>query len=205
MEKLEKELKEKKAVDEASEYERVKREVKEEAQKTEVNTDLLHEKLVTLENFARRTNHANKEKLNMILGRFHAHKSRPSFVAALVLKLVSSKDEETILEKEQKLMKHFGIDLKEKVTASSVPKDAINTPQAQSYFPVNWGYGGYVGMPPFTTQPMSGHMPYPMPSFLPPVRPSSAVGPRNQRYSSPIKECFRCRRTGHMVKNCPLN
>ena len=52
---LEKELQEKRAVDEASEYERAKREVREEAQKPEVNVDILHEKLVSLENVARRT------------------------------------------------------------------------------------------------------------------------------------------------------
>lgn len=113
IEGLEKQLKEKKETDEKSEYERAKREVKEEAAKKEVNTDLLHEKLVTLENLTRKTNHVDQEKTSMTLRRFHAHKSNLSFVAVLVLKLVSSKDEEAILEKEQRLMKHFK-DQKEK-------------------------------------------------------------------------------------------
>ena len=67
------------------------KEVKEEAIKREVNVDLLHEKLGTLENLSRKTNQADKEKMSMILRRFHAHKSKPSFVAALKLKLVASK------------------------------------------------------------------------------------------------------------------
>ena len=61
--------------------------------------DILHEKLVSLENVAWKTSHPNKEKLSMTMGRFHAYKSRPSFVAALVLKLVSTMDEESILDK----------------------------------------------------------------------------------------------------------
>ena len=96
--------------------ERARQDVKEEAQKKEVNVDLLHEKLVTLENVAKKVNHQNKEKLNMVLNSFHANKpEKSSFVAHLVLKLISSKDEETMLEKEQKLRKHFGLDSRDNV------------------------------------------------------------------------------------------
>ena len=104
LESLEKQLKEKKTADNESEYERARRDVKEEAQKKEVNVDLLHEKLMILENVAKKVNHQNKEKLNMVLNRFHANKAeKSSFVAHLVLKLISSKDEETMLENGQKL------------------------------------------------------------------------------------------------------
>ena len=89
---LEKEFREKKETDEKSEYEKAKKEVKEEATNKEVNMDLLHEKLVTLENMSRKTNQADKETMSMILRRFHAHKSKPSVVAALILKLVASKE-----------------------------------------------------------------------------------------------------------------
>lgn len=92
IEGLEKQLKEKES-DEKSEFEKAKREVKEEAVKKEANVDLIHEKLVTLETMARKSSHGDQDKISMILRRFHAHKSNPSFVAALVLKLVSSKDE----------------------------------------------------------------------------------------------------------------
>ena len=53
---LEKELREKKETDQQSEYDKAKKEVKEEAAKKEVNVDLLNEKLVTLENLSRKTN-----------------------------------------------------------------------------------------------------------------------------------------------------
>ena len=104
---LEKELRENRETDQQSGYDKAKKEVKEEATKKEVNVDLLHENLVTLEILSRKTNQADKEKMSMILRRFHAHESKPSFVAALILKLVASKEEEVILEKEQKLLKYF--------------------------------------------------------------------------------------------------
>lgn len=44
LEGLEKQMKQKKEQDDTSDYEKAKREVKEEASKTEVNVDLIHEK-----------------------------------------------------------------------------------------------------------------------------------------------------------------
>ncbi|CAC5374670.1 unnamed protein product [Mytilus coruscus] len=40
--------------------------------------------------------------------KFHIHKNRPNFAAALLLKLVCNKEEEAVLDKEQKLLKIFG-------------------------------------------------------------------------------------------------
>ena len=183
IEKLEKELKEKKSSDEASEFERAKREVREEAQKAEVNVDVLHEKLVTLENVARRTNNPSKEKMTMILSRFHAYKATPSFVAHLVLKLVSNKDEESILEKEQKLMKHFGLDLKTKKGTSQTIKEGSNEQQPSSnFFPGGWGLGGFspggFGPMQFNAQPNANAMPFAWPSFLPAMRPPASNRPK---------------------------
>lgn len=74
LEGLEKQMKQKKEQDDTSDYEKAKREVKEEASKTEVNVDLIHEKLMHLAGVARKTNHEHKDKLSMILRRFHVHK-----------------------------------------------------------------------------------------------------------------------------------
>ena len=180
-----------------------------EAQKAEVNVDVLHEKLVTLENVARRTNNPSKEKMTMILSRFHAHKATPSFVAHLVLKLVSNKDEESILEKEQKLMKHFGLDLKTKKGTSQTIKEGSNEQQPSSnLFPGGWGLGGFSpgGFWPmqFNAQPTANAMPFAWPSFLPAMRPPASNRPRS-RYNNAVKKCFRCRKTTHLVKDCPLN
>ena len=49
--------------------------------------------------------------MTIILSRFRVRKSTPSFVTHLILKLVSTKDNESILAKEQKLMTHLGIEL----------------------------------------------------------------------------------------------
>jgi hypothetical protein len=82
------------SIDEISELERTKRAVKEEASKTKVDIDILHEKLIVFENLARKWNHELKDKITLILSRFHIHKNRPAFAAALMLKLVCSKEEE---------------------------------------------------------------------------------------------------------------
>jgi hypothetical protein len=51
------------------EFERTKRAVKEEASKTKVDIDILHEKLIVLENVARKRNHELKDKITLILSR----------------------------------------------------------------------------------------------------------------------------------------
>ena len=105
---MEEKLDKKKEDDEISEFERTKRAVKEEASKIKVDIDILHEKLIVFENLARKRYHELKDKITLILSRFHIHNNRPAFAAALVLKLVCSKEEEAVLDKEQKLMKSFG-------------------------------------------------------------------------------------------------
>ena len=66
-----------------SEYERAKRDVKEEAQETQVNIDILHEKA---------GNAGSIRTISLILGRFHVHKGQPKLAAPLILKLVSTID-----------------------------------------------------------------------------------------------------------------
>ncbi|CAC5397818.1 unnamed protein product [Mytilus coruscus] len=51
---------------------------------------------------------SGRERKNLILSRFHIHKNKPNFAAALLLKLVCNKEEEAVLDKEQKLLKIFG-------------------------------------------------------------------------------------------------
>ena len=81
---------------------------------------------------ARKTNNNCKERTAMIVARFNAHKSKPSFVAALVLKLLCSKEEEAMLEKEQTLLKCFGMGMQEHSKAMQPPCYAgfTNTPFA---------------------------------------------------------------------------
>ena len=92
--------------------------------------DALYEKLLLLDNMARKTNNNCKERTAMIVTRFNAHKSKPSFVAALVLNLLCSKEEEAVLEKEQKLLKCFGMGMQEHSKAMQPPCYAgfTNTP-----------------------------------------------------------------------------
>lgn len=65
---LEKKLAQKTDQDELNEFERAKREVKEEASKREkVNIDLLHEKLIVLERLSRKNDKDCQEKISLIL------------------------------------------------------------------------------------------------------------------------------------------
>ena len=62
-----------------------------------------------LEALAKKVDAAEKGTITLILGRFHIHTGQPKLAAALILKLVhlSTKEEESILDKEHKLIKNF--------------------------------------------------------------------------------------------------
>ena len=138
----------------------------------------------------------------MIFRRFHAHKSNPSFVAALVLKLVSSKDEEAILEKEQRLLKNFK-DQKDKPGKSET---ASSSNRYVNMFPLNWGFGGY-GMMPQLLPALPSQGSQPAPPFTHFMRPASSMTTKFNRQGGGHQEviCYRCRKPGHMVRNCPAN
>lgn len=129
IENLEKKLEEKSSKDNLSEMERAKRDVKDEATKGDkVDIYLLHEKLIVLENISRQINKGH-EKMSLIISRSHTHK--PAFAAALVLKLLCNKEEEAILDKEQRLMKSC----KSSVTPlQNVPPQHMSAPPFSIWF-----------------------------------------------------------------------
>ncbi|CAC5412041.1 unnamed protein product [Mytilus coruscus] len=176
IDKLEEMLEEKKTADDESDLERAKRDVKEEAFKgPKVDIDVLHERLVILESLARKQNSDIKDKINLILNRFNSHKSNPSFAAALVLKLVCNREEESILDKEQKLMKNFGL---------TKNNDDVNT-QGYGMFqpmPYNYGYNRFS---------------YPQG----PSPPRFSQQPRRSRPRTPLI-CYRCNKPGRMARDC---
>ena len=63
---LAKKVEDKKRIDDASDVDKAKREVKEETGRAEVNVDLLHERLLHPESVARRTGHESADKLNLV-------------------------------------------------------------------------------------------------------------------------------------------
>ena len=60
-----------------------------------------------LKNVARKGDHKDKDKFTIVLSRFVGHKGKPSFAASLMLTLLSTKEEATIYEKEQKMIKRL--------------------------------------------------------------------------------------------------
>ena len=93
---------------ELAEFERVRREAKEEAAKKQLaNMDILSQKLLLLESMAVKLNHGSKTETTKILSLFHANTSNPGFAVQLILKLLSGKEEESILDKEQKMLKQY--------------------------------------------------------------------------------------------------
>ena len=155
LEKLEKRLDEKSKKDEDTEFERLRRETKEEASKWEVNVDTIHEKLLLLDNVARKTDHAMKEKINMAVARFLYHKAYPSFAANLVVKLLSTKAEGSVLVEEHKLLKCYG------AAASNPYRQQVPAPQ--------YGYGA-------SALEMHRYMTTPQYPYGPLVPPGQAPG-----------------------------
>lgn len=151
LESLSKKLEEKKKADEVAELDRIRREAKEEAAKGDMaNIDVLNQKLVLLESMAAKLNHGSKKEMTMILSRFHANKSNPGFAAHLILKLLSTKEEESILDKEQKMLKQY----------------------AYPGMPMRpWGYG-YDMLQVYPPQQASAFSPWLRPTVPPRMRPT---------------------------------
>ena len=187
---LSKKFDEKKKSDELGELERVRREAKEEAAKGDwANVDVLNQKLVLMESMAAKLNHASKKEMTMILARFHANKACPGLAAQLVLKFLSTKEEEGVLEKEFKVKKQY---------AYGYPG---GMPMRHMFNPYN-PYDMY--RPGFDMYRPGFDM----------YRPKSAVSPwarsptpyQRMRHSAPRLPgvCYNCNKPGHLIKNCPL-
>lgn len=210
---LSKQIAEKDGRRQADEVSEAERAVKEEAMKRPelMSLDILHQKLVRLEDAARRANHSQIKKFGMVLQRFSFYKvENPAQVGQLILSLLSTPEETAILEKERKFLKS---------TSSAQPnpqawggQNPMTTGQGASPFPAQgpsqpWG-------------PTSGAW-GPMPQGGPPANPDGryAHQPQGQqpRFRSGGKRggfsgkppqnrdgsCFKCYKFGHFMRDCP--
>lgn len=136
----------------------------------------------------------------MVVSRFQAHKTKPSFIATLVLKLLSTKEEEAVLEKEQKLLKCCGLGAEGEKKTGSLP---ANTPNAS----------GMPGLaPPFGALPWTcfGNAVPNFQSFEQGLmsgtqmfhRPSLSPTPRHRQPFVGKQVCYRCNKAGHFAKDC---
>ena len=184
---------------------RVRQEAKLEASKTDVNVDLLFQKLILLEEAARKLGHKDTEKYSMLINRFHIHKSKPSFVGSLVLANLCSKMEESILSNERKLMKNWeGDSVRSGATGVRDTKIAnANMPGVASQAAPGGFMGSYGGMG--FANPFMGYMGVPNSpclggmGYLSP--PGTSMHP--SRHTRPPVRCHNCFKLGHIQRFCP--
>ncbi|KAK6167158.1 hypothetical protein SNE40_021253 [Patella caerulea] len=103
-----KRLKEQKHKQEKESVEVMVREVEEYSSRTsDINLDTLHQKLILLDEKARKSCDQSAEEYGFILQRFLANKHNPN-VGSLIVFMLSSKKEYQLMEKEQKFIKAWG-------------------------------------------------------------------------------------------------
>ena len=174
--------------------EKALREVKEYASKraTELDKDVLFEKLIYLDTTARRTDHPLKDKVSFALSRFNKYRNT-EVVAQVMVGLLCTKEESALLAQEQRVLKaHKLLDAKgekkeEKGKADKSSDSAGNNfPQSPNPFPYPWpmwpNQDGQQGW-------RSG---------------SRGRGNRGQRGGStrPRGACFLCGSPSHYMRDC---
>lgn len=160
-------------------FDRALQDVKDYAVKSDMDVDVFHGKLISLDSVARANDHAQKELYSFVLQRFAHNKSKRN-VGLLVAQLLSTKVEATVLEKEVKFFKN----------QQSGPV-AYTTTAARFESPAQAAYQ---------------YPPYPYaaaPPAAPWRQPGPMGGPPRRRRPYPPQRCFKCGDEGHLMRDCP--
>ena len=164
------------------------RDVKEYAsRKFDLNDDILHSKLIQLDNVARASNHPSQETYSYVLQRFIHNKGLPN-VGMLVASLLSTKIEAGILERENKFLKSHPMAVTS--TVAPPPQNTAWPTSAAPFTPQGLGYP-FFGL---------------NPAFAPPLTAAPAVrAPYSQRgrRQGGRPRCFRCSSESHFMRDCP--
>jgi len=158
-----------------------------------IQPDVLHQRLVRLDEAARRAAHPHRERYALVLRRFSYYRGLPD-MGQLVLSLLSTKEEAAILEKERKFFKKSG---REDVQGANAQQGSYGWRAGPPH-----GASGYAQTAP-SPQGSPGRWHHgqlqwsqnPYPQWQPRRRQS---GPRGRS-----DECYRCHRLGHIMRDCP--
>lgn len=246
MEALSKAIGEKEQKAQKDEVREALREVKEEAMKRPelVHPDVLHQKLVRLDDVARRAGSPDREKYSLVLSRFSYYRTLPN-LGYMVLDALSSKEEAALFDKERK-------HLKKMASSQSLMQNTHN--QANPYQMVSTGtpapaqmYAPQAVSSQVATQQVFSSPMAPTQMFSPQMAPmqvlspqvthmipnqmaaplmgpqqgqfmehpdqygqswgqwSPARGPRTKGTGRPTNlKCFKCKRVGHLIRDCPV-